>query len=290
MNMNTRSRSTRPGRVALALAPLAPLLVVGFASPAVGDTIAFTSFEEPGAFGGTNSEVVQVTNGSLLPNQAGKQNRQYDATLPPMQELAFSSRWFNTGPGGANAENSNTGPSSSATDGDEVGVETGNASGITASDGAAFYGFDDTDGAVEVTFEPVSLAGFSNIQVSLDAAFSSTDWEVIDGSGNTLDGFSVIANGTTIYSTFGLDFDSAADRAALGLNNEGQYTTLTFDSSDLGTPATLTLAFRASTSSGSEDILLDNLRITGDPTTIPEPASASLLLLAAGTLTLRRRR
>ena len=263
----------RPGLSAAGLV-VAALTVLAPAAHAV--TIAGTSFEEPGSLGGTDSLVVQVANGQVIPNQAGRQNRNYDGTLGAMTELTFTSTWFNTGPGGGNAEGALTGPSSSGTDGDEVGVETGNAGGLTPPDGLAFYDFDDTDGAIEVAFETVDLTGFNNIQLLITIGIASTDWETPD------DGISLTVNGTTIYTTFGLDLDNAAD---FGLA-EGTHTTLTFDSSDFGKPTSLALVVRASTSSGSEDITIDNIRITGD---IPEPATATLLTLAAAPLLLRRR-
>ena len=237
--------------VALSLA-LAMVAACTHASAAV---VASTSFEEPGTAAFTTSNAGFGTAVGL--------------TYVGGSELGFATSWTDTRSTGAG------GPVDGSESGDFLGVTdfTGTVGAFT--DGTQGYQWNDTDGAMTLTLDAVSLAGFTGAELVFDLFVDSTGWESDDSFGVTVNGSSVFATGADI------DLDNP------GL--EGVWTTITSDISTFD-GSSVTVAFTGDSNSGSENFYIDNVSINASPVPSPTGIGALASLAFSGLVVVRRRR
>jgi len=209
----------------------------------------------------TGSSITEsVTSGLPLPN-AGSYN-----TGGP--GLDFMTYWIDT-------RGTITGPVTSGESGDYIGVSsfTGSYAPDVAPDGTAVssgvehnFQFNDTDGRLDLVFEPVDLTGLTNRSLSLYYWIATTGYESDDAFYVTL------SDGTQdqTYLNFGeeeLEANVSADDGSANWNQ------LTVDLDALisgsGFGEVLTLTVSVDTNSGSENIFVDKVLFVGYD--VPEP-------------------
>jgi predicted extracellular nuclease len=178
--------------------------------------------------------------------------------------LGFRSFWNDTRSVG-------TGPVTTAVDGDSgdfIGVNafSGSNAPDIAADGTSVaagiehnFEFNDTDGRIDLVFDPVDVSGFTDRQLSFDYWVANTGFESDDS-------FSASVSDGSNIATF-LDFSEPELEAAItGDTSSTVWKTATVDLESLITGAgfaeTLTLTIAADTNSGSENIFVDNVAFT----------------------------
>lgn len=226
-------------RVAIAAALAA---VTGSAQAA---PVAYTSFEEPGTAPRTTSNPLGSGTGLSYSATGG--------------ELGFSSSWSDTRSTGAG------GPVVGSESGDFLGVTsfTGEVGAFT--DGTQGYQWNDADGLLTLTLDPVDLTGYRSSALSFDLFVAGTGYEADDSFSVWADGASLLSLGETELEGSLGDSWTSFD-LSLGA----------FDGS------MVTVAFGGDTNSGSENFYLDNVRF--DATVVPVPAA--VWLLGAGVVAL----
>ena len=171
--------------------------------------------------------------------------------------LGFETFWIDTRGVGA-------GPVVPGNDADDyVGVNTfggGGApnvgpSGTPVGDAERNFQFNDGDGRLELTFDPVNVSGFQNRVFSLDYWINSTSYEEGDAFTVTLsDGSERVS--VLELDAGGLNGSASADDRGIGWRN------LSVDLEPLledGLGDTLTLTVGVDTNSGAETVFIDNV-------------------------------
>lgn len=231
--------------------------IAGTALSASGDVL-LTSFEDPEAFSNYYIDTLDpLTDHALLDNVGEPWVNWYGGGA----EIGFTSYYYNT--------RNDVGLS----DGDFVGVTnyTGTVGAFT--DGVNGFELQDTDGAVQTTFDTVNLSG-GYTTLALDLFVQESGWE----TGDIADTIHIwaMADGSTmvdLIDTTGLDIDD------LGI--EGYWMTLTVD---LSAYSSFALEVYLDSNASAESIFLDNIRL------IPAPGAVTLLGLGGLILARRRRR
>lgn len=141
------------------------------------------------------------------------------------------------------------------------------------------FQFNDTDGQIDLIFEPVDISGFTDVQFSLNYWIASTAYEADDVFKIVLSDENTNSVTVQNWSEPQLEANTSADD---GSANWGSLSFNVSTSSLTGNLITATVT--VDNNSGSENIFIDNVAFTG----VPEPAS--LALLAMGGLALIRRR
>jgi Bacterial Ig-like domain len=181
-------------------------------------------------------------------------------------QLDFTSTWFST-------RGNLTGPNLGAGVADIqdfIGVNsfTGgfspnvSAAGTPVSATETNFEINDTDGTVTVTFEPVSVAGFSDRVLTFNYWISATDFEAGDIFRAR------ISDGTN--STNFIDFDSVAMNANESLDNgTANWRTASVNLENLidnlgyGTTLTLSISVSNTDDTGADNVFIDNILFRG---------------------------
>ena len=197
------------------------------------------------------------------------------------------------------------------TDGSDInaGIEFTNTTGF-------YFAAQDIDGEVAssrqtLTFSGIDVTGFDTLTLSIDVA-EDDDGTAQDWDADDLVHASFVINGTapTSYETgyaiwfdndgsefnsapfLNYDFDADGGDSPEDSEVTSAFTTfsrvLGFNGADGSTIVDLVITFDLD--SGDEDIAIDNILLTGNASTIPEPATAGLGLLGLAGLAARRRR
>lgn len=198
--------------------------------------IASTSFEEP-ATGGQYTDTGDATEDHDLVNNADEASVDFTSVGG---EIGFDATYVNT--------RDDVG----LTDGDFVGVSDFTGTVGEYTDGTQGYQMSDTDGKMVLTFDQVSLTGFTNYDVRLDIFVQSTGWE----SDDAIRVYLIVDGGAEVdlLNTAGLDIDD--DFADL----EGAWSEL---ATSLNGNSEATLVVELDCNSGSEAIYLDKVEFTG---------------------------
>jgi len=219
-------------------------------SGARADLIAYTSFEEPSAISGHYVDTQDPSTDHELSNNPGEPLVYWSKSA----ELGFSSFYTNT--------RNSTGLG----DGDFVGVITPK-SPLAAFHGTQVFQMEDTDGLMTTYLTQVDLFGYANPSISLNIHAADTGWESDDGLHVWL-----ILNGITERDLLNIAGDDIEDFAQAETWHQLNDSLTGYDSA--------TLAFSLDSNSGSESILIDNIRFEGDkapvPAPVPVPASSIL--------------
>jgi len=206
------------------------VLLIFTAQIALAQTIAYTSFEEPGT-GGKYTDTGDASVDHPLQNNSGEAPVNYTSVGG---ELGFTSYYYNT-------ENS-----TGLTDGDYVGVTDYTGTVGAFSDGSQGFQMSDTDGLMVTTLDTVDISAYASVQVSVDYFINDdtyeTDpmdyvhiWLVLDGK-DSLD----------MLNTYGQDIDDLGIEGAwrtaviqvsgysklnvkLALQSNGSYEAVYFD-------------------------------------------------------------
>ncbi len=212
----------------------------------LGQTIAYTSFEEPGT-GSIYTDTGDAAVDHPLLNNDGEAPVNYTSTGG---ELGFSSYYYNT--------RNDVG----LTDGDYVGVTSYTGTVGSFPDGSQGFEFSDCDGKMTTTFDEVDLSGHSNAYISLEYFVQETGWE----SDDYIRIWVVVDGGTEIdlLNTSGSDIDD------LGI--EGAWDTLEIAISGY---TTATLKVELESNSSSEALYIDNIVFSEQPVSAIEPASGN---------------
>ena len=181
--------------------------------------------------------------------------------------LQFRSTWFDT-----RGNDMGLGPVTTSSDtSDFIGVNSfaGSNSPDVTSGGTAYssgsehnFEFNDTDGRVDLVFEPVDLSGFTGRTLSLDYWVADTGFESDDS-------FTVTLSDGVVSVTL-LDLGELELEGANTLGDTGsalEWNTLTVDLdmviADNSMSETVFLTVAADTNSGSENIFIDNVSFDG---------------------------
>lgn len=221
---------------------------------AMGEVIAYTSFEEPS----TGSQYVDSGDSATdhaLANNTGQMSVSYTSTGG---ELGFST-WY-----------TNTRDDVGLTDGDYTGVTnyTGWVGSFTGNNG---FEMSDADGMLTLTLDTVDLTGYTDTSVSLDLFVNETGWETSDiiSIYLTMNDGSIIS----LMDTTGSDIDD------LGI--EDYWISLTADNLDGYTSATLCVSLDSN--AAYEAIFVDNVVFEG---TASVPVPGTLILLGSSLVAL----
>ncbi len=227
-------------------APSVNLTVTGTGEdPSV--TIAYTSFEEPTGGTGYTDLITQDITHDLV-NNPGDAPVDYVSTGG---ELGFdatfiSTRVFNTPNGLAD---------------EPIGVLTSSPD-TSFTDGVQGYGFADTDGIIEVTFDSVDITGYTQVTLSLDMFIRNTGYEFTSQAPDRVR-ITAIVDGGTVLSVVDLE----ANETNAGMPNDldtysglGMWTPLTLD---LSGNSSVQLVIEVDTNFNSEVVLIDNIQIKG---------------------------
>lgn len=210
------------------------------------ETAAYTSFEEPEKGGKYIDTFDEGTDHDLI-NNTGEASVDFTSVGG---EMGFDAYYFNTQNGTGLVDDFGSGPT-----GDFVGVSdfTGTVGSFT--DGTTGYSFDDIDGKMVVTFDEIDFSNYLTGSISMDIFFASTGWESED-----LVRAYIIVDGSEIdlVNTSGIDIDDLVD--ADNVSVEDKWTSY---SADFAGGSTVTLVVEVENNSGSEDVYLDNVVITG---------------------------
>ena len=240
------------------------------------------------------------------------------ATAPTASAVVLFSEDFENGTSGTTSTpqfSDGFGDYFTVTDGSNIGdfIEFENVTG-------SYFAASDIDGEgadrrQTLTFSGISVAGFQDLVLSIDAAedddADNNDWDTDDlvHASFVLDGVAP----TSFETGYAIWFDGDPSGGTGNDNNFNSFPSINSDYSvtdgfdgdtgevtDTFTTFEQALAFSgADTSvvdlvitfdlnSGDEDFAIDNITLTGNP--IPEPASLALLAAGAGLCGLRRRR
>ena len=228
----------------------------------------------------------------------------YDGTTPLAGGgLPFATTWTDT--------RGNIGPVQDTNDsGDFIGANSfsGFNAPIVNPFGVAYsfpggqynYELNDADGQLNVDFAPVDVSAAADPYFSTYFWAYDTDWEISDRFAITLS--DELGNSVSLLDINGFGADDSMDPADRA--NDGGFAPFVTgdDARDsaagwnlvtvplTGTPLTgsqITASFLYDSSSGSENVFLDNISFTDGA--VPEPASLGLLGLAGLTLVRRRR-
>jgi len=183
----------------------------------------------------------------------------------------------------------NNGPLDGSESGDFIGVNSfaGSNSPDVAPDGTAVasgvehnFEFNDGDGRLDLTFAAVDATGFTDVGVSFNYWITDTGYE----TGDTFS--AMLSDGSGSVSIFSwddvaLEANVSADdgTANWGLMSIGNVETLGLDLSNL------ILTISVDNNSGSENIFVDNINVSG----VPTPGALALMGIA-GLAGMRRRR
>jgi predicted extracellular nuclease len=204
-------------------------------------TIAYTSFEEPGTGDiYIDTDIGGAATDHALINNVGEAPVNYTSTGG---ELGFFSYYYNT----RNDEG--------LTDGDHVGV-TDYASVVGAyPDGSYGFEIQDADGAMRTTLDTVSLAGYTDVEVSVQYFVQETGWETAPE--DVLHIWVEVDGGATIdlINTAGSDIDD------LGI--EGSWRTVT---QSLAGYTQATLHFELDSNAAAESVWFDSVLFSGTST------------------------
>lgn len=244
------------------------IIALGSAVPwrARGETIARSSFEEPGSLGDIAGTVQQIAYGGTVTNEPGRQNVQYPAgSVGAGLELGFATAWLTN----ANAAADGVGPVTSTGDtSDLLGVTDLAPPGTGFADGSFGFMVEDADGEITLTFDAVDFSAHREQSLSLEVFLASTTWEMADYLRVSVSGSETNA---IIFDTVGLDVDDLAIEGGwnhIAASLEG------FDR------AVLQIAF--SSNASDERLWIDNIVFSG--VAIPEPSSAMLLVAGAAVI------
>lgn len=203
----------------------------------LNDTVAFTSFEDPGVFAGVQyTDSLPSTTDHALVDHAGQPYVNW--TQIPGSEMGFRSYYFNT--------LNDVG----LTDGDYVGVTDFTGTVGSYTDGTQGFQMQDADGTMRLVLDSVDISGLVNPTVSVDVYVGSTGWEISDAIRVwvTYEDNSE----TDLLNTNGQDIDN--------LNIEGSWMHLTLRM--LG-HSQATLSAELTSNSSAEELFLDNVMFTG---------------------------
>ena len=259
-------------KIAIAATASALALAAGTAS---ADLIASTSFENEADLGfydndladgtlvsGTGETVVLLNSGAGVADDGTVNSTASSVTAG---DLGFSASWVDT--------RGDVGLS----DGDFVGVTTFTGSGVGSyPDGVQGYQISDADGLFRLTFNPVDVSTFTDVEVSFQYFVADTGYE----SDDLLAAYVETDAGRFDIFTFGETSLEAAGAATGFLTGS----LMLPDSVNL---ASLVIEFDSN--SGSEALFLDDVQFNGVSTVIPEPTTLAGLGLL-GLVGLRRRR
>ncbi|MEL6812611.1 MAG: choice-of-anchor I family protein [Bacteroidota bacterium] len=226
---------------------LAALLSLGMAwSQTI--TIKANSFEEPGAPGGSYTDLGDATMAHDLVNNTGEPLVDFTSTGG---EIGFDASYvpYDT-------------PGVGLTDGDFVGVTdfTGDVTAYT--DGVQGYQLSDVDGNMIVEFDIVDFAGFINNSVSIDYFVNGTGYEG-DGTLNE--------SGSDRMRIYVRDLTNATEINILNTEGSDINDLMIEDSWITGTVSvpdniTAQLVVEVRTNAGSEALYLDNVLFEGEET------------------------
>ena len=172
--------------------------------------------------------------------------------------LGFSTFWFDTRGEGA-------GPVVPGGDADDyVGVNTfggGGApnvgpSGTPVGEAERNFEFNDGDGRLELTFDPVDVSGFEDRSLSLDYWINSTSYEADDAFTVTLSDGEESVN-VLNFGESELEENASADDRGIGWRELRVELEPLFEN---GLGETLTLTVAVDTNSGAENVFVDNVR------------------------------
>ena len=209
--------------------------------------IAFTSFEEPTGLDVDYTDTGDSTVTRILENNDGEAPVRHTSTGG---ELGFVTIYKPTGGLGA-------------TDGDDLGVTTkvsiveDTAEG-GYTDGVQGYYADDTDGIIQIVFDPIDVSTLSILRVSLDYLFNDSSWEPEDY-------ISVVVETGEGFEMEVLNLDGD-DIEGGNLDEDTPLRTwysLDADISNL-TGGTVRLKIEVSTDSGAEEVYFDNIQFFGN--------------------------
>ncbi|MCF6348546.1 MAG: hypothetical protein L3J20_09645 [Flavobacteriaceae bacterium] len=220
-------------------------------------TIAYTSFEEPtGGTGYTDLETQELSH--PLNNNVGDAPVDFTSTGG---ELGFDSnfvatRIFNS-PNGLDNE------PIGVLDGIPTGSPSPSSGLPTAfTDGNQGFGFGDTDGIIEVTFDSVDITGYTQVTLSLDMFIRNTSYEFSSSAPDRVR-ITAIVDGGTVLSIIDLE----ANETNAGMPNDldiysglGMWTPITLDLSGF---TSVQLVVEVDTNFNSEVVLIDNIQIKG---------------------------
>ena len=235
------------------------VLLLIIAQIAFAQTIAHTSFEEPGT-GGKYTDTGDAATDHPLQNNSGEAPVNYISTG---SELGFTSYYYNTENG------------SGLTDGDYVGVTDYTGAVGAYPDGLQGFQMSDTDGLMVTTLDTVDISAYASVQVSVDYFINEDSYEIepmdylhiwllVDGK-DTVD----------LVNTYGQDIDD--------MNIEGKWMTAVAQVSG-HQKLNVKLAFQ---SNGSfEAVYFDNIKIVEGgsiniPPVIREVGTSTRVPLAA---------
>ena len=208
------------------------LILFLFSQIAFGQTIAYTSFEEP-ATGGKYTDTGDAGTDHALQNNEGQASVNYTSVGG---ELGFSSYYYNTL------------DDVGLTDGDYVGVTDYTGAVGSFSDGSQGFQMSDIDGLMVTTLDTVDVSGYASVQVSVDYfvnedSYESADyvriWVLLDGQ-DTLN----------LLDTRGQDIDD------LGI--EGSWHTVM---AQITGHDKINICLAMQSNSGKEAIYYDNIKI-----------------------------
>lgn len=251
---------------------VAGLLALGVAVRAEGAVIASQNFNSLSDGGTVTTDM--LTSGSSLTN-SGSQNAN------PALGMTFNTTWVDTRGNG-------TGPvTASADTSDFIGVNSFSGSNApnnsptgtpVASGSEHNFEFNDGDGRLDLTFDPVDTTGFTSRELDLAYWVAPTGFESDDSLVITL------SDGITTETLLSL---GEVGLEAVGGGAEGPWVLLNVDIDALGLGPMLTLVVSVDNNSGSENIFVDDIQISG----VPEPSTLVLIGLGGlGWLAVGRRR
>jgi len=255
-------------RVPVAVALFAAGVLSSSSAPA--GLIASTSFENEalsGFYVNTNAgdasaadgEVVDITNDG--PGVFGTATVDSTSASQTAGDLGFDAAWVNTR------------GLSGLSDGDEVGVTDVTDDFAAYPDGQQGYRISDSDGLYRLTFDSVSVAGYSDVVASMEYFLDGTSYEY---SGSDRDLLRIVAETDVgdfaLIDTTGTDIDD--------LLIEGSFNRVSAAVPDAATYLRLIAEFDSDRF--EERIYFDDVQIVGEfqaPESVPEPGTTLLLLV-----------
>ncbi len=201
----------------------------------------FTSFEEPEA-GENYVDPNGANNNHDLVNFPGLNSMDYDGSG---DEIGFDAIFIDT-------RDITSGLS------DNVGVTDDYADGFT--NGGQGYVLLDTDGTIQVTFDPVNVEGFDQVFLSLDWFIQSSNYEGAvdaDDTGNDIFRITIITDTEDVLTIVDVDGDQLEQQYS---NQFGTWATLFEDISGIKTAQ---LVIEVDTNTDSEGIAFDNIQFLG---------------------------
>ena len=230
-----------------------------FTATATADFIAGTSFENE-SLGSKYYDTGDPLSDHDLINNAGQSVVNSTASSTAAGDLGFAARF--------EYENDYSG----MTDGADVGVMNTLTEVGYYPDGTQGYQIGNTDGIYILTFDPVDLTGWTNVEFSIQLFVNETLWETSDLIAITLN-----LDGTpfSLLDTTGQDIDY--------YYLEDQWNEFNLPIGDFTSSAVLEV--KAWSEATTERFFIDDIQFTGE---VPEPAS--MILLSIGTLLAMRRK